>query len=297
MKKLTIILVIIFTLLLSGCNLPASSGPAEQSDESMATEIAKILTGTPVQILISPTPETQLTEAGPEETQSGSGIVTITPGAEDPTATTEPTVTLTPTITPTATLSASDPALTLGNPDWVDDMDDGDNWATGEDDYSKVSYADGYMKIITKTAYDAWRLTWANPTNFYLEAKLQTPECSGSDHYGLMFRSPRETGTDQGYLFAISCDGKYNLRSWNAPNMTWLINWTESDQIHQGADVQNTLGVMAKGSTIALYINGEKVDQIENNTYSQGVFGIFVGGANTDDLTLWADQIRYWDNP
>lgn len=297
MKKLTIILVLIFTLLLSGCNLPASNSPGDQSDESMATEIAKILTGTPVQILISPTPDDQITEAEPEETQSGGGIITVTPGAEEPSATAEPSATLTPTITPTATLSDSDPALTLGSPDWVDDMDDGDNWATGEDDYSSVAYANGYMKIITKTDYDAWRLTWANPANFYLEAKLQTPECSGSDHYGLMFRSPRDSGTDKGYLFAISCDGKYNLRLWNAPSMTWLINWTESDQIKQGADVQNTLGVMAKGSTLSLYINGEKVKEIENNAYSQGAIGIFVGGANTDDMTLWADQIRYWENP
>lgn len=297
MKKLTIILTIMFTLVLSGCNMPATNDPGEQSDDSMATEIAKILTGTPVQILISPTPEGQTTDAEPDETEPGSAIVTVTPGAEEPTATTEPTATNTPTLTPTATLSDSDPALTLGTPDWVDDMDDGDNWATGEDEYSSVEYEDGYMKIITKTAYDAWRLTWANPANFYLEAKLQSPECSGSDHYGLMFRSPRDSGTDQGYLFAVSCDGKYNLRSWNAPNMTWLINWTESDQINEGADIQNTLGVMAKDNTISLYINGEKVDEIENNTYSQGVFGIFVGGTNTDDMTLWADQIRYWDNP
>ena len=50
MKKLTIISLILLALILTGCNLPGSEEPSDESGDSMATEIAKILTGTPVEI-------------------------------------------------------------------------------------------------------------------------------------------------------------------------------------------------------------------------------------------------------
>ncbi|MBG0788557.1 MAG: hypothetical protein H0S79_26005, partial [Anaerolineaceae bacterium] len=57
-KRLTFISLVIIALLLAGCNLPSNQAAEEPTDESMATEIAKILTGTPVEVLVSPTAET-----------------------------------------------------------------------------------------------------------------------------------------------------------------------------------------------------------------------------------------------
>ena len=72
------------------------------------------------------------------------------------------------------------------------------------------------------------------------------------------------------------------------------ITWTESDVIKDGEEVFNTLGVMADGSTLTLYINGQEVDEVTENSYLAGSFGVFVGGTNVDDLTVWVDRIRYW---
>ena len=75
------------------------------------------------------------------------------------------------------------------------------------------------------------------------------------------------------------------------------ITWTESAAINKGENTQNSLGVMAKGANLTLYINGQKVNEISDNSFLQGSFGIFVGGDNQDKLTVWVDQIRYWENP
>ena len=287
MKKQTVILLILLALIVSACNMPGSDGgETDDSDDAMATEIARILTGTPVEV--EPTATSQ-----PEEEETTAPEPTDTP--EEPTATPEPTNT--PTEEPTPTLADSDPAQTLGEPDWVDNMENGDNWATGFSEYTSIEFDDGYLQLTSDEDVDGWRLSWPVLDNFYLEASVQSPECEGSDHYGLMFRVPANSNANKGYLFGITCDGRYSLRRWDSETMHFPVTWTESDAINTGEDETNILGVMADGSNLALYINGQKVTQLTDNAYLTGKFGVFVGADNVEDLTVWVDRIRYWDLP
>ncbi len=305
MKKRTIafILVLLAALTLSGCNYPTFQGEeTETSDDRMATEIAKILTGTPVQILISPTaqetealisPTATPTVTVEESTATPTMTFTLIPTGETTTA----TVTETTEPSPTATLSQNDPALTLGDPDWSDIMNDGGNWPTGLNDYTAINFDNGYLKLTAKKDVDGWRLSWPFLDNFYLEAKMQTPDCEGMDHFGLMFRVPANANANKGYLFGITCDGKYSLRRWDGETMHTPIQWTAHTAINTGENAVNKLGIWAEDASIALYINGEKVNDLQDNAYLEGSFGIFVGKDNTDDLTIWVDEIRYWQIP
>ena len=295
MKKITLITLLLLAVVLSACNYPGSTEAIDQ-DDSMATEIARILTGTPVTIMLSPTVAEETVEpttAEPTTAEETQPPATNTPEVIADTATPAPT--LTPTLAPTPTLSDGDPALSLGTPSWVDAMDNGNNWLTGADSYTSVKFENGYMKLTAESEIDGWRLSWPKLTDAYLEAKFQTTDCSGSDHYGIMFSSPYESGTDQGYLFGITCDGNYRLRRWNSPNMTTLQNWTDSSAINIGDNAQNTLGVLTNDGKISLYINGQKVKELEENTFPTGLFGIFIGQDNVENLTVWVDQIRYWE--
>jgi PBP1b-binding outer membrane lipoprotein LpoB len=289
-KRLTFLSIIIIALLLAGCNMPASQNPTEPTDDSMATEIAKILTGTPVEVLITPT-----VSVDQDETEAPTDAVETEAPTEEPVEdTATPTPTATSTQAPTATLSDTDPAASLGSPSWVDNLDNGNNWATDNDQFTHIKFENGYMKLTAVSDLDGWRLPWPTIEDFYLEGKFQTPSCSGTDHYGLVFRSPKDSKTGQSYLFGITCDGKYSLRIWDDPDMTVPIGWTSSDKILKGADEVNTLGVMARGDTLTFYINGSKVDEVTDDTFSEGAFGVFVGGDSGADFTMWLDQIRYW---
>lgn len=312
MKKLTLVSIIIFAFVLSGCNLPGFQSDASlDPDDAMATEIARILTGTPVQIETTAPPveeEIEPTEvleetAAPEETEA---LEPTEPEEElpEPTEVVEtevPTATPAPTDmpapTPTATLADTDPTRNLGEPDWVDNMNNGDNWPTGSDKYTAIKFENGFLKLTVGTDVDGWRVTWPTIGDFYLETTLQTPACEGNDHFGLMFRVPADSQAGKGYLFGITCDGRYSLRRWDGTVMHSLVGLTAHDAIEEGANVVNKLGVMARGANLAFYINGQKVREVTDSNYLEGRFGIFVGGTNVDDLTVWVDQIRYWDQP
>jgi hypothetical protein len=286
MKKWLLITFVIFTLLLAGCNFPGFDRDAAlDPDDAMATEIARILTGTPVLV------ET------PDEIIEPTEPVDVLPTPTDVVVEPTPAPTDTPAPTPTATLAGTDPALNLGTPDWVDDMSDDENWLTGIDQFTSVRFDDGYMKLTARTEFDGWRVSWPNLDNFYLEATLQTPECGGNDHFGFIFRVPADSQAGKGYLFAITCDGRYSLRRWDGTTMHSLVALTAHTSIQQGADVVNVIGVMARGANLALYINGQKVNEVTDSNYLEGRFGIFVGGTNVSNLTVWVDQIRYWEDP
>ncbi len=176
-------------------------------------------------------------------------------------------------------------------------MENDDNWPTGSDTYTAIMFEDGFMKLTAGTDVDGWRITWPTIDDFYLEASIQSPECRGGDHFGLMFRVPADSQAGKGYLFGVNCDGRYSLRRWDGSVMHTLIGLTDHPAINAGEDVVNKLGVMARGADLALYINGQKVREISDSNYLEGRFGFFVGGINVDDLTVWVDQVRYWDSP
>ena len=48
---------------------------------------------------------------------------------------------------------------------------------------------------------------------------------------------------------------------------------------------------------IELYVNGEKVDEIIDDTYDEGFFGIYINRDNTENLTIHVDNVRYWIDP
>jgi len=302
MKKFSIFTLVLLALVLSACNFPGFEETAvpEQSDDAMATEISKILTGTPVEIQPSATmPVEEEEPTQPVETEETQPPATATPEPEEEEeeeATPTPEPTETPTAEPTETQVAdTDPVLTLGDPDWVDNMANGDNWATGYSDYTSIKFEDSFLKLKAESDIDGWRLSWPYLEDFYLEAKLQTPECEGSDHFGLMFRVPENSNANKGYLFGITCDGKFSLRRWDGQTMYFPVGATASDEINAGEDVVNTLGVMADGAKLSLYINGVKVKELTDDAYLAGTFGFFVGSDNVEDLEVWVDQIRYWE--
>jgi hypothetical protein len=155
---------------------------------------------------------------------------------------------------------------------------------------------DGKLEMIALNAdkWDSWMLSWPDIRDFYLEVTARPGECNGLDRYGLLARAP---DASQGYLFGFSCDGQYSLRIWDGKKFSVLVDWTPSEFIIKGSNQTNRLGFMAEGDRLALYANGNLLSEVQDDTYEQGAFGVFVGAVNTDDFKLEISQVAYWDIP
>lgn len=321
MKRVVLPFFLILVLL-SAC----SPGGFQSEDEILTTKVAAILTSQPTTSPIPPTAqqptkplvmeitvpatETSTPTAEPSDTPTPEVTATEEPTpTEEPSATpTGPTPTSTMTIQPTFTPPVTDPIQRLGGATEIDPMDNATMWVwpTGGDPqgFTNVEFKDGVMLLTgLKAEKSGWRLSGKQPLgDFYLEMVARMDKCSANDKYGLIFRSPVLNEADRGYLYGITCDGKYYLKKWDgkvAPDglTTTLISNKASGAIMAGPNQFNRLGVLVVGKQIDLYVNGVYLDSYIDSSFNQGYFGVFVTPVETQNLVVRVDQISLWKNP
>ncbi len=276
--------ILILTTLLFITSACSAAPPTLDPQEQLATEVS--------QRLATELSREATAQAQPTTTPTALPHTATPLPTEAPTATAEPTAT--PTETPTSTPLPSDPRQTLGAPTWRDTFQDAANWYLFEDDHTKVSLDDDALILKAKNAdgWSGWALSWPVVENFYLEATFTPGDCTGLDRYGLIARAP---DANHGYLFGATCDGNYALRDWDGETFRMLKIWTPSTAIHQGSGQTNRLGILADGDRLTLFVNGERLDEIEDGTYSKGAIGLFVGAVNTPGFAVAVSEAAYWD--
>lgn len=279
-KSLGLIFIIIIPLL-AACNLPFGGTP-QPTEDLVATQVAVNLTQTASSVKPTQPP-------------------TAVPATSTPRSTsTLPAATITPSLTPepTATIPPTDPALSLGKPTFKDDFANGKSWGLDtpyDDGNTRVEIKDNSMVLTSFKAvgWHGWRVSYLKPKNFYLEATIKVSTCSGPDTYGLIFRSPDDTS---GYWYGLTCDGQYNLLTFDGTDFKYLIKSKSSADILAGSNQTNRLGVMVQGDKIALYINGKLLEEITDSTYpNAGTYGLWIAGWKTMNFTVACTQFAYWD--
>ena len=209
-----------------------------------------------------------------------------------------PTPTPTPAMTPSPTPEA-DPRQKLGNSAWGAIFEDGtQTWYQYDHSNGSAEVRDNMLVLTSYKAngYDNWSMSYPPMTDFYLELRFTTgPECTGKDRFGILFRAPDSA---HGYLYNVACDGYYQLREWNGEEFTQLIDWTPSEHIIPGRDVEHRLGVWAEGDQYKLYINGFQIGEFTDDTYvGEGTFGAAHGATDTVNFTVFVSEARVWELP
>lgn len=111
------------------------------------------------------------------------------------------------------------------------------------------------------------------------------------DRGGLIFRSD---GSSKFYLFRIDQNGAYNLFLYTNSNSTKnLLEGTAPAIIHTGLNASNTIAVVAKGSTIYLYVNQKYLASTTNSTYSSGSIAVFAED-HTNATEVAFSNVQVW---
>ncbi len=284
----------LFVSMLVGCTMPASKGPtvipSVAITQAVQTMSAKLTSTPAVTTQVTAAQTIALSTAKPEEPTN-----TLVP----PTATSRPENTATPVTTLQGTVNPGDPAAGLGNPDWHETFDGTAAWYTYQDEFIRFQAKDNKLEMTAFPANN--RNGWALvpkllSQKFYVEMTATFGDaCKGSDHYGLII-SP-VSSADKGYLFGISCDGKYILWKWDGTRMTTLVKWTASTILQAGVKKTNRIGVKVGGNKLSLYANGSLLTELTDNTYDKLYFGVFIGAAETANFSVLANTLNYWALP
>jgi len=297
-----LLVLITIAATLAACNMPTRRNQPRSTTEAVYTQSAATiiaqLTGIaqgdfpPSETVGVLTDGTSTPEATPDNTNTPAPPTqVITPTV----AATAPVVSATITATLTTVPASEDPRLTLGEPDWIDNFENDFYWPTYEDENVRFWLRENSMLMRAKGSEnrDSWMLAGEKPQDYYLEMTAQPQSCAGLDRYGFIVRSDAETG----YLFGFSCDGQYSVRKWDGDTFTTLIDWTTNPSIQLGAGQDNRLGVMAEGNRYRFYANGALLDEVTDESYSGGRFGLFVAGKEIEDFTARVKEVAYWELP
>ncbi len=264
--------------LLASCNLPA--GQPANTPDVVATQVAALLTS-------QPTPKPFLPTHTPQPIQNTQATSTATP-----------TETLQPT--PTPTTSSGDPREFLGSPDFTDPLDSGKSFGLEnqnyDDDYTLIRVQNGALVLTSKYAigYRGWRTGGTRVKDAYIEAQMQVGDCSGSDTYGLVYRSP---DFSKGYWFQLTCGGDWAFGYWNGEEYVNLTDGSNvNNAIRAGSNQTNRVGVMAVGSSHKLYVNGALIAEVQNDTFTDaGSYGAVIAAFSTPNFTVSVNEFAYWN--
>ena len=306
MKRKFIVTIIVLASFLAGCSLIPQFQQAK--DEYLETRVVEMLEELPAEepVAKEPAEEEPVAEAEEEPVEETEEVEEPeeTPEADETPEETE-VPEEEPESEPEPTAESDDPAIYLGDADWIDDMETAEYWATGSNEFNSADFENGTLKLIALSEINGWRIA-STPMlgNAYIEADVKMGTCRETDGYGFIFRVPKDAGYNKGYLFGITCDGRYSLRMWDGLAgedglMLWLKYYTISELVNKGANQSNRIGVMALDNRFILYVNGEKVDEVidEDNSYAEGFFGLYVNRDKTENLAIVVDSVSYWTDP
>ncbi len=154
---------------------------------------------------------------------------------------------------------------------------DANGWATGEfeDDYTQneITIADGvYTLNVTakQKAYVEKVLPNRDFSDFVLTVEATPLDTEEHYSYGVAFR---ESNDLHNYTFEIGNDQLYSIQLYDG-NWKTLKEWSSTDAINVGET--NELMVIADGSTLTFFINGEELTTLEDATLSEGTVGLVV---------------------
>lgn len=116
------------------------------------------------------------------------------------------------------------------------------------------------------------------------ETEQLSPELNNG--YGLGCR----VDEDSGYFFRISGDGYYSITRYGNNSFTSLVDWAQSDAIHQG-QAQNEITIVCVSDYLALYANGQLLAETNDSLLTEGNAAILAAGYDNTPISVTFDNV------
>lgn len=151
-----------------------------------------------------------------------------------------------------------------------DFSDPGSGWEEGEYDGGSVGYKNGvYFVTSIGTEYTMWGVAnqFFSDTLIEVDATQVSAGPEDNNGYGVACRI-QPNGTD-GYYFVVSGDGYYAIGKAENEDLQALVDYTASSAVNEG-NATNRIRAVCDGTTLTLFINGQRVDSVEDSSFTSG---------------------------
>lgn len=128
----------------------------------------------------------------------------------------------------------------------------------------------------------------SNYTNFLYQIHMKFVSNTWG---GIIFRA---SDAYTSYVFAISPNGFYSCNGSISGANGIILAYGHNAAIHTGLNQDNTIAVVARGSNISLFVNGQLVDSVKDATFTQGAIGVSVGTLIGTPADVTFSNVSVW---
>jgi hypothetical protein len=188
----------------------------------------------------------------------------------------------------TTTALASEPNILL------EDDFSSTRWGTGTDADSSIEYVNEALQMVVFK--QNW-FVWSTPNdqdyeNIHMEVTVLNNNTDPTTAFGIMCH--QQVIDDSFYYFAITPAGQYAIaKADTGANDLFLTNddeWEYSDVITVNADSYR-IGVDCSNNTLKLYVDGQLVDSVTDDSYNNGGVALFTwSGENATNTNVSFDD-------
>lgn len=186
--------------------------------------------------------------------------------------------------------------LTLGDLLRYEPFDSDDAWELyeGPDGGGWLRVIDGQYRIFNQEGGILWGQDTEEFTDVVIEVDATFLAEDDANAYGIMCRADPANTLD-GYHFFISADGYYAIYVSVGGDLEPLVSFERAGAINTG-QASNHITAVCVDNYLALYINGDLVEEYTDSTYSSGVVGLTTGQfEDTGAVEVAFDDVRVWD--
>ncbi|GEM_PF-402432 len=212
--------------------------------------------------------ETQKTTPAPQETA---------PLPQERTPTTPETTSAPEEITPPPLPQMTADSLQLKYEDDFSNSDSG--WGESSDKQVSYSYQNGEYNISVSNPgmiYSRWSSSVGEQNNFVVAVDTRVLSSADKSQYGILFRR-----NENGDFYEFSIIGNsYTVQKRFQGKWSYLKRSTPSSYIKTDGS-KNNLRVACLGKTIEVYVNGQRLATLEDDSITSGRISLMASGANT----------------
>jgi len=276
-KNLLILSILPNLILLVGCNMPAGGStlpqdPGPAYTQAAETIIAALTQAAPTSMATLPAPVDQAATDTP-----------LPPAPDTPTLTPTATETPLPTATPTATTTEQTAKVLF-----EDNFEGNTSWYTVENNRFSLRYEDdGYAIRVDLVNAPVWSVRLQDWADVRLEvdaAHLDGPE---DGYFGLTCRHADDANY---YAFLINSQGGYGIGRVIDNDFEFLDEGSDSTGILKTGDATNHLRADCIGETLRLYVNGQKLLEVDADDFDSGDIGLIVKTGARPGLDVFFDN-------
>jgi hypothetical protein len=180
-----------------------------------------------------------------------------------------------------------DPSPTVGNVNLLfqDDFSDpSSGWLTERDEDHIIDYENGGFRIWgNRSQFDYWSIPSLNFTDVRIEVdavKLGGPD---NNSFGVICRYNQENF----YGFIISSDGYYGIsKRKNGDHQIIGAEGMKTNPVIKTGAATNHIQADCVGNVLTLYVNGEKLQEVIDNEFTQGDVGLLAGSFDVGGIDI-----------